>query len=145
MSGIISAPQFFRVFPDLDPDNVGHTHASTMQAFYTAIYEVGCLFGALFSLLYGNKVGRRRNMYIGTLCLGSLPQASLSSNAFRGLLRYDWDDNPDHLHTRSAFRVSLVGLFPKSDDSTKHLAGHQFVIGRIITGICPTFLSGSLT
>jgi len=70
MSGIISAPQFFRVFPDLNPDNVGPTSASTMQAFYTAIYEVGCLFGALFALLYGNKVGRRKNMYIGRLILG---------------------------------------------------------------------------
>ncbi|KAF9652358.1 hypothetical protein BDM02DRAFT_3183749 [Thelephora ganbajun] len=54
-----------RVSPDLNPDNVGHTSASAMQAFYTAIYEVGCLFGAFFALLYGNKVGRRRNMYIG--------------------------------------------------------------------------------
>jgi MFS family permease len=72
MSGIISAPQFFRVFPDLNPDNVGHTAASTMQALYTAIYEVGCLFGALFALLFGNKVGRRRNMYIGVQALGSL-------------------------------------------------------------------------
>ena len=72
MSGIISAPQFFRVFPDLNPENVGHTSASTMQAFYTAIYEVGCLFGAFFALLYGNKLGRRRNMYIGMPVLGSI-------------------------------------------------------------------------
>jgi MFS family permease len=65
MSGIISAPQFFRVFPDLNPVNVGPTHASTMQAFYTAIYEIGCLSGAIFALFFGNKLGRRRNIMIG--------------------------------------------------------------------------------
>lgn len=65
MSGIIAAPQFYRVFPDLDPDLVGHKHSSTMQAFYTAIYELGCLAGAIFALLWGNKIGRRRNIMIG--------------------------------------------------------------------------------
>ena len=65
MSGIISAPQFFRVFPDLNPENVGSSYASTMQAFYTAIYEIGCLFGAIFALFFGNKLGRRRNILIG--------------------------------------------------------------------------------
>lgn len=65
MSGIISAPQFYRAFPDLDPKLVGHKHSSTMQAFYTAIYEIGCLAGAIFALLYGNKLGRRKNIMIG--------------------------------------------------------------------------------
>lgn len=65
MSGIINAPQFFRAFPDLDPKLVGPTKSSNMQAFYTAIYEIGCLFGAIFALLFGNKIGRRRNMLIG--------------------------------------------------------------------------------
>ena len=60
----------------------------------------------------------------------------------RGLFRYDRDHNTDHLYTRSACHLYLVGLSPKSDDGTKHLVGHQFVIGRIITGICPTFQSG---
>ncbi len=65
MSGIISAPQFYRVFPDLNPDNVGSKHSSTMQAFYTAIYEIGCLAGAIFALMYGNKLGRRKIIMIG--------------------------------------------------------------------------------
>lgn len=65
MSGIISAPQFFRIFPDLNPDVSGSDHSSTMQAFYTAIYEVGCLAGATIALLFGNKLGRRRCIAIG--------------------------------------------------------------------------------
>ena len=65
MSGIVSAPQFFRIFPDLNPANVGKNQASVMQAFYTAIYEVGCLAGAIFALLFGNKLGRRKNIMAG--------------------------------------------------------------------------------
>ncbi|KAK7470049.1 sugar transporter-like protein [Stygiomarasmius scandens] len=76
MSGIISAPQFFRIFPDLNPEISGSTHASTMQAFYTAIYEIGCLAGATFALLWGNKLGRRKNITIGAIfvILGTIIQ-----------------------------------------------------------------------
>jgi hypothetical protein len=31
--------------------------------------------------------------------------------------------------------------FQISDGSIKHLAGHQFVIGRVVTGMCSTSLS----
>ncbi|TRM61334.1 general substrate transporter [Schizophyllum amplum] len=65
MSGIVSAPQFYRIFPDLNPDTAGKNQASVMQAFYTAIYEVGCLAGAIFALFFGNKLGRRRNIMQG--------------------------------------------------------------------------------
>ncbi|KAF8881539.1 general substrate transporter [Mucidula mucida] len=97
MSGIISAKQFYRVFPDLDPELTGSKHSSTMQAFYTAIYEIGCLFGAIFALVWGNKIGRRRNIMIGGfwVCIGAIIQIT-----------------------------AMPG----------HKAGHQFVIGRIVTG-----------
>ncbi|KIY48062.1 general substrate transporter [Fistulina hepatica ATCC 64428] len=65
MSGIISSDQFYDIFPDLNPDIVGSKHSSTMQAFYTAIYEVGCLAGAMFALFFGNKLGRRRIILLG--------------------------------------------------------------------------------
>ncbi|KIY64148.1 general substrate transporter [Cylindrobasidium torrendii FP15055 ss-10] len=98
MSGIISAPQFYRVFPDLNPELVGHKHSSIMQAFYTAIYEVGCLAGASFALVYGNKIGRRKCIMIG------------------------------------AFWVS-VGAIIQITAMPGAKAGHQFVIGRIVTGV----------
>jgi MFS family permease len=40
-----------------------------MQAFYTAVYEIGCLCGAFFALIYVNKLGRRRNMLIGSFLM----------------------------------------------------------------------------
>jgi MFS family permease len=53
MSGIISAPDFNAYFPDTKNDSV-------YQGFVTAIYEVGCLLGAIFILAFGDRLGRRR-------------------------------------------------------------------------------------
>jgi MFS family permease len=53
MSGIISADPFNNYFPQTKNDSV-------YQGFVTAIYEIGCLIGAIFVLAYGDKLGRRR-------------------------------------------------------------------------------------
>jgi MFS family permease len=52
MSGIISANAFDDVFTAAKND-------STMQALITAVYELGCLFGAMFALFAGDRLGRR--------------------------------------------------------------------------------------
>ncbi|KAE8168277.1 hypothetical protein BDV40DRAFT_284245 [Aspergillus tamarii] len=52
MSGIISDPAFNDMFTATKDDN-------TMQATVTAVYEVGCLFGAILALLFGDRAGRR--------------------------------------------------------------------------------------
>ncbi|GAB1198487.1 hypothetical protein APSETT444_007810 [Aspergillus pseudonomiae] len=52
MSGIISDPAFNDMFTATKDDN-------TMQATVTAVYEVGCLFGAILALLFGDRTGRR--------------------------------------------------------------------------------------
>ncbi|GAB7347789.1 hypothetical protein MBLNU459_g5330t1 [Dothideomycetes sp. NU459] len=62
MSGIISAAPFAAIFPETK-DN------STWQAFVTAIYEVGCLLGAIFTLTLGDKIGRRRNIIAGAIIM----------------------------------------------------------------------------
>ena len=58
MSGIISAPDFNNAFPQTRGD-------STWQGFVTAIYEIGCLAGAIFQLAFGDTLGRRRAIIIG--------------------------------------------------------------------------------
>ncbi|KFX91449.1 hypothetical protein O988_07749 [Pseudogymnoascus sp. VKM F-3808] len=75
MSGIISAPQFNEYFPE--------THENSVyQGFVTAIYEIGCLFGALSILWCGDSLGRRRSMMLGGLImiLGVIIQVT----AFKG-------------------------------------------------------------
>lgn len=58
MSGIISADPFNAYFPSTKDNSV-------YQGFVTAIYEIGCLLGAIFVLAYGDKMGRRRAMISG--------------------------------------------------------------------------------
>jgi MFS family permease len=53
MSGIISADPFNNYFPETKNDSV-------YQGFVTAIYEIGCLVGALFILSFGDPLGRRK-------------------------------------------------------------------------------------
>ncbi|KAL2004763.1 hypothetical protein VTN00DRAFT_3291 [Thermoascus crustaceus] len=58
MSGIISDPAFNDMFTATKGDN-------TMQAAVTAVYEVGCLVGAIFALLFGDRLGRRWMIVLG--------------------------------------------------------------------------------
>ncbi|ESZ95967.1 sugar transporter [Sclerotinia borealis F-4128] len=58
MSGIIAADPFNAYFPETKDNSV-------YQGFVTAIYEIGCLFGAIFILWFGDSTGRRRAMMLG--------------------------------------------------------------------------------
>lgn len=71
MSGIITGPAFNAAFPQT-------LNNSTWQAFVTAIYEIGCLFGAIFQLTFGDKIGRRRAIVLGgaIMILGVIIQIS---------------------------------------------------------------------
>ena len=65
MSGIISADPFNAYFPETKDDSV-------YRGFVTAIYEIGCLIGAIFVLTYGDAMGRRRSVcFPPSLGLGS--------------------------------------------------------------------------
>lgn len=72
MSGIISAEPFNDYFPETKNNG-------TWQGFVTAIYEIGCLFGAVLILLFGDSLGRRRAMMLGALImiLGVIIQVSV--------------------------------------------------------------------
>jgi MFS family permease len=58
MSGIISAPAFVAAFPQVDGD-------STYEGFVVSIYAVGCFLGALLIFLVGDKLGRRKSIFLG--------------------------------------------------------------------------------
>ncbi|CAG85177.1 DEHA2B05060p [Debaryomyces hansenii CBS767] len=66
MSGLITGEQFNAEFPP----TAGKDHwASVNQGAVTACYEIGCLFGALFVLFYGDKTGRRILVVCGSLII----------------------------------------------------------------------------
>jgi sugar porter (SP) family MFS transporter len=62
MSGIISGEQFTKEFPPLDiPENASQSysaHVSVLRGAVTACYELGCFFGAIFTLIWGERIGR---------------------------------------------------------------------------------------
>ena len=71
MSGIITAEPFMRYFPET-------YNNATWQGFVTAIYEIGCLAGAVIVLFFGDFLGRRWCIISGAaiMILGAIIQVS---------------------------------------------------------------------
>ncbi|KAJ5731034.1 Major facilitator superfamily domain general substrate transporter [Penicillium malachiteum] len=62
MSSIIDSDAFYELLPQLDGN-------STLQGTVTALYEIGCLFGAIFMLIYGDWLGRRKAIICGAFIM----------------------------------------------------------------------------
>lgn len=75
MSGLLAGLAFRNTFPEIDTMNGG---SSSLQGTVVAIYEVGCFFGAIFCLVRGERLGRRRSIMLGSvvLSIGAVLQAS---------------------------------------------------------------------
>lgn len=58
MSGVIQTPLWLENFPAVDGD-------PNMLGFTVAIYDIGCLLGALWCMLLGDKQGRQKSCIIG--------------------------------------------------------------------------------
>lgn len=77
MSGIISGDQFTKEFPPLyippkdDPSYSASysQHVSVLRGAVTACYELGCFFGAIFTLMYGEKIGRTPLLVAGGIIM----------------------------------------------------------------------------
>lgn len=48
---------------------VANANHATLQSFVVAIYEIGCLIGALANLWVGDKLGRRRTIVVGGILM----------------------------------------------------------------------------
>ncbi|OHX00516.1 MFS sugar transporter [Colletotrichum incanum] len=77
MSGLLTGYAFTRTFPEIDTSN-GGGGSSSLQGTVVAIYEIGCFFGAIFCLLVGERLGRRKCIMIGcvVLSIGAALQAA---------------------------------------------------------------------
>lgn len=65
MGGLISLERFLEVFPECrDPDIAGIT---------VAVYELGCLLGAIWTIAMGDRLGRRNTIMLGmvVMCIGA--------------------------------------------------------------------------
>ncbi|KAK1993692.1 general substrate transporter [Colletotrichum falcatum] len=77
MSGLLTGYAFTRTFPEIDTTD-GGAGSSSLQGTVVAIYEIGCFFGAIFCLLVGESLGRRRCIMVGcaVLTVGAALQAA---------------------------------------------------------------------
>ncbi|KAL5001775.1 hypothetical protein BDV10DRAFT_203332 [Aspergillus recurvatus] len=77
MSGLLTGDAFVRTFPEIDTTEGGHGDSS-LQGTVVAIYEIGCFFGAIMSLLVGERLGRRWCIMAGSviLSIGAALQAT---------------------------------------------------------------------
>ncbi|KIK65384.1 hypothetical protein GYMLUDRAFT_38835 [Collybiopsis luxurians FD-317 M1] len=82
MSALLTADQFEKVFPQVKVDSQHPNHA-TLQSFLVAIYEVGCLAGALLTLFVGDRFGRKRTIALGCsiMVIGAILQTTSFSYA----------------------------------------------------------------
>ncbi|TFK49307.1 general substrate transporter [Heliocybe sulcata] len=68
MSALLTGNQFEATFPQVVVDSAHPNHA-TLQSFIVAIYEIGCLMGALSNLWVGDRLGRRRTIFWGGIIM----------------------------------------------------------------------------
>ncbi|EGO01820.1 hypothetical protein SERLA73DRAFT_48615 [Serpula lacrymans var. lacrymans S7.3] len=82
MSALLTAGQFEKVFPQVVID-ASHPNHATLQSFVVAIYEIGCLIGALSNLWVGDYLGRRHTIVFGgtVMIIGAILQTTSFSYA----------------------------------------------------------------
>ncbi|KAH9938532.1 general substrate transporter [Fomitopsis serialis] len=83
MSALLTANQFEKVFPQVVVGATSPANHATLQSFIVAIYEIGCLIGALANLWLGDKLGRRKTIVVGgiIMIIGAILQATSFSYA----------------------------------------------------------------
>ncbi|ORX35673.1 general substrate transporter [Kockovaella imperatae] len=64
MSGLLTLPAFIKQFPQT-AGGFGGNKSATLQSFLVAIYELGCMAGALSNLYIGDRLGRRHTITLG--------------------------------------------------------------------------------
>ncbi|OTB05536.1 hypothetical protein M426DRAFT_260735 [Hypoxylon sp. CI-4A] len=77
MSGLLTGDAFTDQFPEINT-NAGASGSASLQGTVVAIYEIGCFFGSLLTLVLGEKLGRRKTIMAGCLivAIGGALQAS---------------------------------------------------------------------
>ncbi|CAK7237301.1 hypothetical protein SEUCBS140593_009913 [Sporothrix eucalyptigena] len=86
VNGLLTLDTWVKTFPGIDTVNTTGAvkeHNSKIQGLAVGIFEIGCAFGAVTLGFLGNRLGRRKNIFIGTCItgVGIILQASAFSLA----------------------------------------------------------------
>ncbi|RLV95949.1 Sugar transporter STL1 [Spathaspora sp. JA1] len=76
MGSLLTLPTFRETFVEIDTTR--YPERATFQGLVVAIYEIGCLAGALYTMYIGDKIGRRKTIFIGCIIMiiGAIIQAA---------------------------------------------------------------------
>lgn len=73
MGSLLTLPSFYEQFPSMDTINytslADKEQKSTWQGLVVAIYEIGCLVGAVSTMYVGDKLGRRKTIVLGCIVM----------------------------------------------------------------------------
>ncbi|KAK9235007.1 general substrate transporter [Lipomyces kononenkoae] len=82
MGSLLTLETFTATFPSMDTSNSLRpsirSHNSTIQGTAVALYEIGCMMGALTTMWLGDRLGRRKIIFLGAcvMILGTAIQCS---------------------------------------------------------------------
>lgn len=88
MGGLLTLASFVKTFPEIDTTTATETaqhlnasqktHRSTIQGISVAAYNVGCFFGAIATIFIGDRLGRRKTIFLGSsiMVVGAALQCS---------------------------------------------------------------------
>ncbi|CAK5267260.1 unnamed protein product [Mycena citricolor] len=77
MSALLTSNQWEKTFPNTVA-SAAHPNRATLQSFVVAVYEIGCLLGALSNLWIGDRLGRRKTIFLGgaVMIIGAILQTT---------------------------------------------------------------------
>lgn len=79
MGGFLTVPGFLRQFPQIGVlFKPGDLHVAQLTGFTVAVWNLGCFVSAMVALFVGDRLGRKRMMYVGlvVLCIGEIIQCA---------------------------------------------------------------------
>ncbi|KAK6462018.1 general substrate transporter [Scheffersomyces coipomensis] len=76
MGSLLTLPEFRNTFNAINTTK--YPNRATFQGFVIAVYEIGCLIGALATMYCGDKLGRRKTIFVGCciMIVGAAVQCS---------------------------------------------------------------------
>lgn len=71
LGSLYTLPSWLAQFPEINtgPDSSPTSNASVLTGLVTGVYELGCFVGAISMLYFGNLLGRRVNIWIGSIIM----------------------------------------------------------------------------
>ncbi|KAF7880726.1 uncharacterized protein EAF01_011995 [Botrytis porri] len=78
MGGLLTLPSFVETFPEIDTTNDKSYHTALYQGLVVASYNLGCFGGAVVTIFLGDRLGRRRMIFLGSsiMIIGAILQAT---------------------------------------------------------------------